>query len=285
MIVCFQMLIRAAPLRPGLFLIEGLQSGAQLAADQLAVPTCVSECSCSCWPPLFYRHCSRYVLLQSKKSSEKEFAYLNPHNEASVCSYARLDSSRRHWRSNCPSPSFLNRRRQEGCIIHVLVLQPLALYWACVRQRIFLLGYGLTWGWHGHSAWQNGVIMTWTWCHNAGQTLTYLKPLPKDVTVWLLPSQSDPRWLEMSCFGFFFFIISSFLFSSFCFNHRKMAQFLLFLWSFQFLIFHLLRLSLCVCIPAPSWLSAAFLSAFCLSALQQSAASSRASQRTSKLLV
>lgn len=68
--------------------------------------------------------------------------------------------------------------------------------------------------------------MTWTWCHNAGQTLTYLKPLPKDMTVWLLPSRSDPRWPEMCCFwgGF---IISSFLFSSFCFNHRKMAQFLL----------------------------------------------------------
>lgn len=96
MIVCFQMLIRAAPLRPGLFLIEALQSAAQLAADQLAVPTCVSEGSRSCWRRLFYRHCSRHVLLQSKRGSEKEFAYLNPHNEASVCSHARLDSSRRH---------------------------------------------------------------------------------------------------------------------------------------------------------------------------------------------
>lgn len=64
MIVCFQMLIRAAPLRPGLFLIEALQSGAQLAADQLAVPTCVSECSRSCWRRLFYRPCSRHVLLR-----------------------------------------------------------------------------------------------------------------------------------------------------------------------------------------------------------------------------
>lgn len=131
---------------------------------------------------------------QPKRGSERGFAYLNPHNEASVCSYARLASSRRHWRSNCPSPSFLNRRRQEDCIIHVLVLQPFASDRARVQQRIFLLGCGLTWGWHGHNAWQNGVIMTRTWCHNAGQTLTYFKTLPKDMTVWLLLSQSDPPW-------------------------------------------------------------------------------------------
>lgn len=64
MIVCFQMLIRAAPLRPGLLPIEAPQSGAQLAADQLAVPTCVSECSRSCWRHLFYRRLPRHGLLR-----------------------------------------------------------------------------------------------------------------------------------------------------------------------------------------------------------------------------
>lgn len=44
--------------------------------------------------------------------------------------------------------------------------------------------------------------MTWTWCHNAGQTLTYLKTLPKDMTVWSLLSPSDPLWLQMCCFWF-----------------------------------------------------------------------------------
>lgn len=133
---------------------------------------------------------------------------------------------------------------------------------------------------------KNGVIMTWTWCHNAGQTLTYLKPLPKDMTVWLLLSQSDPHWLQMCWFWFFYHLPS---YSHLCALTVGREQIYIYSFyyfvNFPFHIFHLLRLSLCVCIPAPSWLSAASLSASCLSALQQSAASSRASQRTSKLLV
>lgn len=94
---------------------------------------------------------------QPKPVSEKYFAYLNPHNEASVYSYARLDSSRRQWRSNCPWRSFLNRRRQEDCIIHALILQPFASYWACVQQRWREADTGtgrnkMVWLWHGRGA-------------------------------------------------------------------------------------------------------------------------------------
>lgn len=46
----FQMVIRAAPLCPGLFLIEAQRSRAQLGADQLALPTYLPE---SCWRHLF----------------------------------------------------------------------------------------------------------------------------------------------------------------------------------------------------------------------------------------
>lgn len=145
---------------------------------------------------------------QPKPVSEKYFAYLNPHNEASVYSYARLDSSRRQWRSNCPWRSFLNRRRQ---------------HYSCLNSSAFCLILSMcaakvTRGWHGHGAQQNGVIMTWTRCHKAGQTLTYFKTLPKDMTVWLLLSRSGPHWLERCC-GFIF---SSLFFTTFCFfPHRK----------------------------------------------------------------
>lgn len=53
--------------------------------------------------------------------------------------------------------------------------------------------------------------------------------------------------------------------------------------SFGFLSFHFLQSSLCV--SGLLCVSALFLHTFCLSALQQSAASGRASQGTSKLLV
>lgn len=39
MTVCFQMVIKVAPLCPGLFLVEAQHNRAQLAADQLALPT------------------------------------------------------------------------------------------------------------------------------------------------------------------------------------------------------------------------------------------------------
>lgn len=54
MIVCLQMVIRAALLCPGLFLIEAQHSRAQLGADQLALPTYLPECCCSCWRHLFW---------------------------------------------------------------------------------------------------------------------------------------------------------------------------------------------------------------------------------------
>lgn len=53
----FQMVIRAAPLCPGLFLIEAQRSRAQLGADQLALPTYLPE---SCWRHLFDHHPSRH---------------------------------------------------------------------------------------------------------------------------------------------------------------------------------------------------------------------------------
>lgn len=53
----FQMVIRAAPLCPGLFLIEAQRSRAQPGADQLALPTYLPE---SCWRHLFDHHSSRH---------------------------------------------------------------------------------------------------------------------------------------------------------------------------------------------------------------------------------
>lgn len=63
MIVCFQMVIRAALLCAGLFLIEAWQNRAQLAADQLALPTYLPECCCSHWRHLFYHYRSLTSLL------------------------------------------------------------------------------------------------------------------------------------------------------------------------------------------------------------------------------
>lgn len=39
--------------------------------------------------------------------------------------------------------------------------------------------YGVMRSWPEHNALQNGVIMTWLWYHNAGQTMTYFKKKKK----------------------------------------------------------------------------------------------------------
>ena len=67
-------------------------------------------------------------------------------------------------------------------------------------------GYGVIRGWPGHNALQNGVIMTWPWYHNAGQTMTYLKNSQKTEQA----AAAQPVWPSLSTHIVLFILLSCF---------------------------------------------------------------------------
>ncbi len=154
--------------------------------------------------------------------------------------------------------------------------------------------------------------MTWPWYHNAGQTVTYLKNSQK--TRQAAPAQ--PVWPSLTVhvvlfssllsYSNLFFFPHPFQFcvnsknSNICalfplnvlyFDTEKLISSVAPLFSFFFLLLFFLTLDVClsvyvtVFITVPLSLSVVFLNMSGLSALQQPAVSSGASQGITKLLV
>lgn len=83
-------------------------------------------------------------------------------------------------------------------------LLPHSVY-VCATKDV-LWDYGVIRGWPGHNALQSGVIMTWPWYHNAGQTMTYLKNSQKTGQT----AANQPVWPSLSVHVVFFFFSSCF---------------------------------------------------------------------------
>lgn len=65
--------------------------------------------------------------------------------------------------------------------------------------------YGVMRSWPEHNALQNGVIMTWLWYHNAGQTMTYfLKKKKAPKRQGQAAAAAQPVWPSLSVHVAFF---------------------------------------------------------------------------------
>lgn len=86
--------------------------------------------------------------------------------------------------------------------------------------------------WPGHNSLQNGVIMTWLWYHDAGQTMTHLKTPNRQSRLQLL-NQYDPLFVYVEHFSSLLLKPPSFLnytFPSVHFTRNCYSGMFLYIW-------------------------------------------------------